>query len=169
MNTLQNTIINLKSNEQLVLMNNTIRNSYFDTTLSIKVTIECTYSEEFVITTIVTMNNEAYVRTKQVDTCYFINIFEYLFVDLLYDLESIGREIIIKEVNGFTNSIEYIDLTEHLRISKYNYNKAFDELNYIQSCDVVKYFVELYKYVKNVTDKLNITEIVNEDYDLTGL
>lgn len=169
MNTLQNTIINLKSNEQLVLMNNTIRNSYFDTTLSIKVTIESNINDSYVISTIVTMNNGVYVRTKQVGICYFIDTFEYLFVDLLYDLESIGHEIIITEVNGFTNSIEYIDLTEHLRISKYDYDKAFDELNYIQSCDVVKYFVELYKYVKNITDKLNITEIVSEDYDLTGL
>lgn len=172
MNTLQNTIINLKPNEQLVLMNYKVHNSYFDTTISIKVTIECNFNEGFVITTVVTMNNEVYVRTKQVGMCYFIDTFEYLFVDLLYDLESIGHEIIILEQIGFTNSIEYIELTDtdkKLLVSKYDYNKAFDELNEIQSYNIVKYFIELYKYIKNITDKLNITRIVSEDYDLTSL
>lgn len=172
MNTLQNTIINLGSSEQLVLMNDSIYNSYFDTTISIKVTIERNFNNGFVITTIVSMNGEIYVRTRQAGVCYFIDTFEYLFVDTLYDLESIGNEIIILEVNGFTNSIEYIELTDKdkkLFVSKYDYNKAFDELNEVQSCDVVKYFIELYKYIKNFTDKLNITGIVSEDYDLTRL
>ena len=172
MNTLQNTIINLKQSEQLVLMNYKTHNSYFDTTISIKVTIECNFNEGFVITTVVTMNNEVYVRTERVGICYFIDTFEYLFIDLLYDIESIGNEIMVTEVNGFTNSIEYIELTDtdkKLLVSKYDYNKAFDELNNIQPFNVVKYFIELFKYIKDITDKLNITGIVSEDYDLTNL
>lgn len=167
MNKLQNLILNLKCAEQLTIINVHGHSSYYDKAVSYKVIIERVNSK-FVLNSIVVINNEIYARSIEFDVIYVRDSFNNMFVDLLYDLESIELEIFNTEVRGFTKAFERIELAQNRNVTKYSHNDAFDEM-YDNEYDFAptKQLKELYRIVKNVIEDLNVN--VSEDYDLTAI
>lgn len=163
MNKLQNLILDLKCSEQLTIINEHIHNSYFDKDMFYKVIIE-RISSKFVLNSIVMINDEIYARSIEFDAYYVRDSFNLMFVDLLYDLESIELEVFITEERGFTNSFERIELTQNRKVAKYSHNDAFDEMYDFAHAKQLK---ELYSIIKRIIEELNVN--VTEYFDLSAI
>lgn len=167
MNKLQNLILNLKCAEQLTIMNVHEHNDYYDTSVLYKIIIERVNSN-FVLNSIVVINDEIYVRSSKFDVLYVRDSINNMFVDLLYDLESIELELYNNEERGFTKAFERIELTQTGKVTKYSHNDAYDEM-YDDGYDFAptKQLKELYCIVKKLLEDLNVD--VSEEYDLTAI